>query len=227
MTIGIRERFKPKLVCFDLGGVLVHICHDWSQAYAAAGLYLRRGPSSPAILAKARDLLALFDTGDISLDEWADGMSLIGDRTYTPDEMKRAHHAFSQGERPGALALIDELHYAGIVTACLSNTNQAHWTRLVHRDAAGPLEGPPEYPAVTRLQHQIASHLLRVAKPDAAIYLRFEQLTGVRGSDILFFDDRTENVAAALNRGWCATRIDPYFDTIFQIRSCLRDEGLI
>jgi FMN phosphatase YigB (HAD superfamily) len=214
-------------VCFDLGGVLVHICHDWSEAYRAAGLDLRRVPSSPAILAQGRDLLVRFDTGDISLDEWADGMSRIGDRTYAPDEMKRAHHALSQGERPGALALIEELHEAGIATACLSNTNQAHWTRLVHHDGVCPLEGPPEYPAVTRLKHRIASHLLRVAKPDARIYVQFERLTAAHGRDILFFDDRTENVAAALEQGWRAEQVDPHRDTILQIRRCLRREGLI
>jgi FMN phosphatase YigB (HAD superfamily) len=216
-----------KLVCFDLGGVLVHICHDWTEAYGAAGLDLRSMPSGSNVLALERDLRERFDTGEISLEEWADGMSRIGGGTYTPDEMKRAHHALSQGERPGALALIEELHEAGIMTACLSNTNAAHWTRLVHHDGVAPLAGAPEYPAVTRLQHRIASHLLRITKPDAQIYLQFERLTGVRGRDILFFDDRAENVAAALHQGWRAERVDPRLDTILQIRKYLRREGLI
>jgi FMN phosphatase YigB (HAD superfamily) len=216
-----------KLVCFDLGGVLVHICHNWGEAYGAAGLDLRSMPSGPNALALERDLRERFDTGEISLEEWADGMSRIGDGTYTPDEMKRAHYALSQGERPGALALIEELHEAGIMTACLSNTNEAHWTRLVHHDGAAPLAGAPEYPAVTGLQHRIASHLLRVTKPHAQIYLQFERLTGVRGRDILFFDDRAENVAAALDQGWRAERVDPRLDTILQMRKHLRREGLI
>jgi FMN phosphatase YigB (HAD superfamily) len=220
-------RAKPAIVCFDLGGVLVHICHEPDDAYRAAGVDLRVLPSSPAIDATVRDLLSRLGTGDISLDEWAEGTSQSGGGTYTPGELIRVHHAILRDERAGALALVDELHEAGVVTACLSNTTEAHWTRLVHRDEKGPLEGTPEYPAVARLMHQFASHRLHLAKPDAAIYAYFERLTGTRGSDVVFFDDRPENVAAALDRGWRAERIDPDGDTVAQMRRRLRAEDLI
>jgi FMN phosphatase YigB (HAD superfamily) len=215
------------MVCFDLGGVLVDICHDADDAYRAAGVDLRMVPSSPAIDARLRDLLSRLGTGDISLDEWAESTSHSGGGTYTPGELIRVHHAILRDERPGALALVNELHEACVVTACLSNTTEAHWTRLVHRDANGPLEGAPEYPAVARLMHQFASQRLRVAKPEAAIYAHFERLTGTHGSDVVFFDDRPENVAAALDRGWRAERIDPDGDTVAQMRMRLRAEGLI
>jgi FMN phosphatase YigB (HAD superfamily) len=227
MTNGTARAPKPRVVCFDLGGVLIDICHDWDEAYRAAGLDVRAIPSNPAVDARRRDLLARFDTGDISLDEWAEETSQIGGGTYTPDELKRAHYAIAQGERPGALELIDELHEAGIVTACLSNTNEAHWARLVPHDGQGPRGGPLEYPAVARLMYPLASHRLGVAKPDAAIYAHLERLTGVCASDVLFFDDRPENVAAARDRGWRVERIDPRGDTIAQIRGRLRAEGLL
>jgi FMN phosphatase YigB (HAD superfamily) len=221
------QRPKPAIVCFDLGGVLVNICHEWDDACRAAGVDLRTVPSGPAIDARLRDLLARLGTGGISLGEWAERTSQTGGGAYTPGELMRVHHAILQDERPGALALVDELHHAGGVTACLSNTNEAHWIRLVHRDANGPLEGAPEYPAAARLMHQFASHRLRVAKPDAAIYAHFERLTGTHGSDVLFFDDRPENVAAALDRGWRAERIDQAGDTVAQMRRRLRAEGLV
>ena len=39
-------------------------------------------------------------------------------------------------------------------------------------------------------------------KPDAKIYEALEKLAGRRGADILYLDDRPENVAAGAARGW-------------------------
>jgi len=149
------------------------------------------------------------------------------DGTHTRDELRRAHAAICIGEEPGAGALVDELHEAGMTTAALSNTNEAHWRKLVHRDGARPLDGPPEYPTVARLHYAWASHRLGVAKPEPAIYERFEALSGVRGREVLFFDDRAENVAAALDHGWRVERVDPDRDPIAQIRARLRQEGVL
>lgn len=197
---------------------------SFEEACQFAGFDARSLPVGESVLAQRRQLALQLDVGSISLPQWADAMSRALGGAYTPDQIERVHHAITQEEHKGALALIDELHAAGIATACLSNTNHDHWVRLVHRDGARLLEGPPEYPAVQRIQHRFASHLLQLAKPDTAIYARFERLTGVRGGDILFFDDREENVVAARNRGWLAEWIDAGRDTIPQIRTRLRAE---
>ena len=41
-------------------------------------------------------------------------------------------------------------------------------------------------------------------KPDAKIYEALEKLTGRRGKEIVYLDDRPENVAAGAARGWRA-----------------------
>ena len=41
-------------------------------------------------------------------------------------------------------------------------------------------------------------------KPDPEIYEALEKLTGRRGADILYLDDRPENVAGGAARGWQA-----------------------
>ena len=41
-------------------------------------------------------------------------------------------------------------------------------------------------------------------KPDAEIYKRAEELLGAQGREIVFFDDRPENVTEALAHGWQA-----------------------
>jgi putative hydrolase of the HAD superfamily len=216
-----------RIVCFDLGGVLIRICDTWDEARRAAGLAARGEPFEPPVEERRRALTALLDIGRISVDEWATGVSAALGGAYTPDELKRAHDAISQEEHAGALALVEALHEAGVATACLSNTNHAHWTRLIHHDGKAPLAGAPEYPSVARLKRHFASHLLAVAKPDDAIYAEFERLTGLRGHAILFFDDRPENVEGAVRRGWDAHRIDPRGDTIAQVRAHLRRCGVL
>ena len=39
-------------------------------------------------------------------------------------------------------------------------------------------------------------------KPDAKIYEAMERMAGRRGSDLLYIDDRPENIAAGAKRGW-------------------------
>jgi glucose-1-phosphatase len=209
------------IVCFDLGGVLIRICGSWAEACRAAGLSPPDASSTRA-LDEHRSLTALLDTGRIAYDEWAAGVSKAFGGLYSPDEAKRAHDAISQEELAGALGLVDALHEAGVATACLSNTNHAHWVRLVHHDASGPRTGEPEYPAVARLKRHFASHILGVAKPDPAIYAEFERLAEVRGDGIVFFDDRAENVDAARRRHWRAHRVDPERDPIAEVREHLR-----
>jgi HAD superfamily hydrolase (TIGR01509 family) len=39
-------------------------------------------------------------------------------------------------------------------------------------------------------------------KPDAKIYEALEKMAGKRGPDVLYLDDRLENVSAGAARGW-------------------------
>ncbi len=215
------------IVCFDLGGVLLRICRSWPEACHAAGVQARNEPPHRAADDKRREISDRHGTGDISLEEWATAVSEALQAAYSPDELKRIHRAWLQEEYPGALDLIEDLHRSGVATACLSNTNEAHWARLVHRQGARPLDGPPEYPAILRLKQHFASHLMRLAKPDPAIYERFEHLTGHAGKSVLFFDDTRDNVVAARARGWQAEWVDVREDPVAQMREYLREHGML
>jgi FMN phosphatase YigB (HAD superfamily) len=217
----------PRIVCFDLGGVLVRIVRDWSEACRGAGLPVRGDPDGPAAVEARRQLMDLFGTGRITEDEWARRLAIALDGLYSVGDLMRIHHAWTLDEYAGAAALVDDLHAAGRATACLSNTNHSHWARLVHRDGDRARGGRPEYPAVSRLRKHFASHLFGLAKPDDAIYRAFEQATGLEGGEILFFDDLPENVAAARARGWRAERIDPEAETVPQLRRLLGLHGVL
>ena len=90
---------------------------------------------------------------------------------------------------------IDRLRRRGLGVGILSNTCEAHWgwlTRQSYSVLSGQFDG------------LVLSHIVGAMKPDAAIYDAAERAAEVDPREILFLDDRAENVAAAKTRGWNA-----------------------
>lgn len=216
-----------RVVCFDLGGVLVRICRSWDQACGQIGLPYRAPEllSTEAWRTRRKAVVDDYQLGRLSAAAYHEQLSLALEGLYSAAEVERIHEAWTLQEYPGALALVQELNQlARVRTACLSNTNAAHWRRLVSED------GSAEYPSVLALQQHLASHLLGCAKPDAEIYARaqaaFLGTEGGRPEQILFFDDLAENVEAARAHGWTAFQVDHEGDTVRQMRAHLAGVGL-
>lgn len=211
------ERANPiRLVCFDVGGVLVRICRSWPEGCAAAGLPIRGTMTKGYPQAPGWDELGFqFGTGKIDGTAWAQQMSGLLNGLYTPQEIHSIHDAWLLDEYEGVGDVIDQIHAAGIQTAALSNTNADHWPRM------------DEFPAVMRLQQRLASHEMGLHKPDPAIYRELERRLNRRGPEILFLDDLSGNVEAARAVGWNAVLIDPSGRTDVQIQSALISHGVL
>jgi glucose-1-phosphatase len=222
-----RTSAAAPIVCFDVGGVLVRSHRSWPDVCRAVGLEARGDWTSEAHALAYQTLMDLLGTGQISEQEWSERLSIALAGAYTSAELVRIHHGWTREEYPGIAALIDELHAHHIVTACLSNTTHSHWIRLLHQDGGQPLPGKAEFPSVKRLRHHFASHVLGLAKPDAAIFRAFETATGYEGAGVLFFDDLAPNVTAARDLGWKAELIDPEQETAPQLRRHLTRHGII
>ncbi|APX13209.1 HAD family hydrolase [Tateyamaria omphalii] len=59
-----------------------------------------------------------------------------------------------------------------------------------------------DYPFMRQFNRDFISGHMRVIKPDPTIYQRLEEESGLRGENLIFTDDRSENIAAAQMRGW-------------------------
>lgn len=204
-----------KLVCFDLGGVLVRVGRTWREVVEYAGVH------------------ATFDEGLDSPLDACPGFAtyqkgVLDERTYfshlalylglePASAAQRAHECILMDPYPGVLELVDALHASGYRTGCLSNTNALHW---------GVLRCPERNPAIARLQTAVASHLVLEEKPHTGIYRAFEAEAGVAGDAILFFDDHPRNVEGARSAGWRAHAVDPAGDTARQMRALLAAEGI-
>jgi glucose-1-phosphatase len=92
------------------------------------------------------------------------------------------------------LPILFGLRGAGYQLGVLSNTSSAHW-----RYCTG------KFPFLLSLFHRHAlSYQIGAMKPSAAIYEQATQIAGVPPREILFFDDRPENIIAASSLGWNA-----------------------
>lgn len=223
---------RVRMVCFDLGGVMVRICRSWEEGCARAGVPVRGDSASDEMKVRRRTITGEGTIGAISEQVWVDRIVEVLGGRYSPDEIMRIHHAWLIEEYQGWPRLIEEIRSAGYSTACLSNTVEGHWERLVHARVNGQgereaAEQKSEFPAVPLLDYQFASHLMGVAKPNPEIYSAFEKQTGFRGKAILFFDDLAENIEAARRLGWRAERIDHGGDTAEQVRGYLKACGLM
>jgi putative hydrolase of the HAD superfamily len=199
-----------RLICFDLGGVLVRIVYSWQEACARADLPIRPLDSGGRGEA-ALELWSLrLHAGQVNLAEYCAGLSAALERVYSAEEIEAAHHAWVLDDYPGVDDVVRAVRGVGMTTALLSNTNDAHFTLL--RDQ----------PVVRLLDHLFLSYELGLLKPGAGIYGHVEESTGLPPETIGFFDDTAANVEAARERGWRAELIDPNAPTAPQMREHLR-----
>lgn len=215
----------PRIICFDLGGVVVRICRTWGEACARAGLP-ERDPAAfnQPHLAKARkELVESYQTGGMACDAFFDGIANATAGLYSPDDIRRVHNAWIIEDYAGIGRVIDLINaHPHLTSACLSNTNHAHWAGMLGLQGG---EGHRSAP-VDALEIKGASQLLRAAKPGESIYRLAEELFRAKGPEIVFFDDLEENIATAKRLGWNAHQIDHTGDTAGQVLASLRMHGI-
>ena len=210
-------------VVFDLGGVLVQIARGWDDAHRLAGFDADHpGLTSDLFRENQRDLANAHQRGELTSDEWIEGVSEASGRAYSPEDAMAILDAWTIEEYPGIAEVIDAIHDAGLATAALSNTNARHWELL------GPATGDfTNYPNLERLGQLHASHVLGEIKPDIEIYDAFSEAADLNGSRVLFFDDMLPNIEAARRYGWAARHIDYANNPAAQMMATLRHHRII
>ena len=89
------------------------------------------------------------------------------------------------------VALQADLRKRGTPTYIFSNTNDLAISHI-----------RTNFPFFSNFDGYVLSYEHRAMKPDERIYAVAEEMSGKRGSDILYLDDRLENVEAGTRRGW-------------------------
>jgi len=177
-----------KAVVFDLGKVLV----DFD--YGIAARKLAESSSAPAdeirALIDQSPLLFRYESAGVTTQEFFDEVRRrIGFRGNFDEFAAAFADIFT--EIPEMTRLHAEVRACGLPTFVLSNTNEiaiAHVRR--------------NFPFFAHFTDYVFSFEHAVLKPAQRIYEITEQRSDCRGGEILFLDDKAENVEAGARRGW-------------------------
>lgn len=211
---------RYKLVVFDVGGVLVRTGRTWPEDAALAG-YTFEDEWLQGFYERRRGLPGR-ELGEVPVDEYCALLASVSDGRLTAEDIRRITAASPIAEYPGASRVFDALEGKEVETALLCNLHELEWDRFF------PAEGvTSEFPTLARARHRFGSHRMHLAKPDRRAYEYVERGAGFSGGEILFFDDRLENVQAARDVGWSAEVIDHEGDTVGQVIDLLRQHEVI
>ena len=179
---------KPSIVVFDLGKVLL----DFDYTIAARKIAERSG--LPAHEVKKHldysPVLFRFETGLMTQQEFFDE---VRRETKFPGGIAEFSSFFADifWEIPPMIELNAALRRSGVPTYIFSNTNDM---AIEHIRQA--------FPFFANFDGYILSYEVGAMKPAAKIYEELEKLSGKRGAEVLYLDDRQENVDAGAARGW-------------------------
>jgi FMN phosphatase YigB (HAD superfamily) len=176
------------VIIFDLGKVLVNF--DYSIAARKIASRSTRAPEDLHAFFAASPLLAQYETGMISRADLFEAVQSATGFQGTLEEFG-AYFAEIFSEIPEMIALHAEVKSRGFKTYIFSNTNDLA-IEHVRRD----------FPFFANFDGYIYSYEVGAMKPERAIYEAMERLCGRSGSDLVYLDDRAENVAAGAARGW-------------------------
>jgi putative hydrolase of the HAD superfamily len=175
-------------VMFDYGGVVSHqpSLDDLALLAAAADAEV------PALLDAYWEWRRAYDLAELDAPGywWQVGRSL-GRRYGEAEiaELTRLDRAAWLRLQAGTVALIEDLAAAGLPLAMLSNAPD----ELAEAISA--------LPVAAHFGHLIFSCQLKSAKPDPKCYGRALARMGARPGEVIFLDDRSENVTAAAALG--------------------------
>ena len=178
---------QPAIV-FDLGKVLVDF--DYSIAARRVAARSTQPPENLATFLSSSHALVQLETGLITRQEF---FEQVHHATGFLGDVREFGGMFADifTEISPMIALHSELRRRGLKTYIFSNTNDLA-IEHIHRN----------FPFFQNFDGYIFSYEVKAMKPDAPIYQALEQMTGKRGDEIAYIDDRAENVAGGVTRGW-------------------------
>jgi len=178
----------PKAVVFDIGRVL----YQWDLRFLFAKLI-----ADPAELE--------WFVGNVVTEEWhfesdagrplAEMVPELKARFPAHNLLIDAYAARFLETLPapvaGTHAIVERLAASGVPLFALSNFGAEFWAMF-----------RPTAPIFDHFAVCVISGEEAVVKPDPAIYAVLERRAGMAGGNLLFVDDRADNIAAGQARGW-------------------------
>ena len=199
----------PQVVVFDLGKVLVDFDYRIAVERLAARCDLPAGELNRLI--NQSPLLLRYETGLMTTAEFFAAFQAASGYRGDIAEFSRVLPDIFTTIDP-MITLHAELRSRGLRTFIFSNTSELAYRHIREH-----------FPFFWLFDGYVLSYEHRCMKPDARLYEVVEQRTGCRNGDVLYLDDRPENVEAGAARGWQVL----LHETPTQTRARMRELGLI
>jgi putative hydrolase of the HAD superfamily len=185
-----------RVIVFDFGNVLGHFSHRRAAEQLACFSPL------PVEVIQERvfdtPLEYAVDTGRITLTDFRTHLRAAIEATHgTDDELDFAFsNIFTRND-----AICDAIPHLAAAhrLLLLSNTNALH-ADLFQREFADVLR---------HFEHLVMSHEVGSSKPEARIFAICQERAGCLPFEILFVDDRADNIEAARTLGWNTLHYQP------------------
>ena len=178
------------VIIFDLGKVLVDF--DYTIAARKIAARSRTAPADLHAFLGSSPLLIQYESGQLTRQTFFEAVrDAIGFQGDVAEFGSYFADIFT--EMPGTIALHAELRRRGFKTFIFSNTNDLA-IEHVRRN----------FPFFQHFDGYIFSYEIGGMKPHPEIYAAMEAMTGKRGADLIYLDDRAENITAGAARGWRA-----------------------
>ena len=178
----------PSIVVFDLGKVLVDF--DYHIAVSRIAARSKLPPDGIKTFLGQSHAIIDYECGWLTREEFYEQARKATGFRGTIEEFGE-FFADIFTEIPPMIELHAELRRRGIHTYIFSNTNDLAVEHIRRK-----------FPFFRNFDGYIYSYEVGAMKPAAKIYEVLEKLAGRRGADIVYLDDRPENVAAGAVRGW-------------------------
>ena len=178
----------PKAVIFDLGKVLVDFDYRIAAQRIAARGTMTLGEI--ALYINQSSLFIDYESGRVTTEQFYQEVRKVtgfqGDLAEFGDCFADIFTAMEP-----MVQLQATLRQQGLAAYVFSNTNELA-AEHIRRN----------FPFYANFDGYILSFEHGAMKPDAQLYEVVERLSGRRGADLLYLDDRPENIAAGAARGW-------------------------
>ncbi len=181
----------PSVVVFDLGKVLV----DFDYSIAAGKMTSRckviqaQGEDLEDFLSRS-PLLCQYETGLLTTEQFYRKVCAATGFSGSLDEFGGPFSDIFVPIEP-MIELQSTLRRQGVPRFIFSNTNELAVSHIRR-----------SFPFFNTFDGYVFSYEHGAMKPDARLYEVVERRTGKRGSEILYLDDRPENIATGTARGW-------------------------
>jgi 2-haloacid dehalogenase len=178
---------KPKAVVWDIGNVLL----EWNSERFYDS---RIGQTRRKVLFSAVGLEAMNLRVDAGAPFRETVYALADAHPGWAEEIRWWHDHWIDMASPridGSVTLLRRLRAAGVPVFALSNFGIQTFAHA-----------QTQYDFLRDFDRYYISGRMRVTKPDSRIYQMVEEDCGIAPEALLFVDDRPENIAAAVARGW-------------------------